>query len=69
MNFSRRVCPSREEYLKEKSIFKMEMVIAHSRAELYFRDDIITFDDLFLLSAKNRVYEFIYVRLSVIAAQ
>lgn len=47
----------------------MEMVIAHSRAELYFRDDIITFDDLFLLSAKNRVYEFIYVRLSVIAAQ
>lgn len=44
------------------------MVIAHSRAELYFRD-IITFDDLFLLSAKNRVYEFIRTLACYIATQ
>lgn len=54
MNFS---CSLFTEKHSKKRVFSNGMVIAHSRAELYFRDDIKIFDDLILF--KNHVYKFI----------
>lgn len=42
--------------------------LLHTAARSFIFETILMFDDLFLLSAKNRVYE-LYVRLPVIVKQ